>query len=33
MLEHADAAALERLFTRARDARDAWLRGNDGANP
>jgi prephenate dehydrogenase len=28
MLENADAASLERLFTRARDARDAWLRGN-----
>jgi prephenate dehydrogenase len=31
MLENADAAALERLFARARDARDAWLRGN-GSN-
>ena len=32
MLENADAAALERVFTHARDARDAWLRGNGGSN-
>jgi prephenate dehydrogenase len=31
ILESADAAALERLFARARDARDAWLRGNGGS--
>lgn len=28
MLETGDAAALERIFKRARAARDAWLRGN-----
>jgi prephenate dehydrogenase len=33
MLENADAAALEQLFTRARDTRDAWLRGNGAPNP
>ena len=34
MLENADAAALEQLLTRARDARDAWLRGSgNGSNP
>lgn len=32
MLERADAAALERLFTRARDAREAWMRGNGGTS-
>lgn len=31
LLDRADAAALEALFVRARDARDAWLRGNGGA--
>jgi len=32
MLERQDAAALEQAFTRARDARDAWLRrANKGA--
>lgn len=31
LLERADGAALEDLFTRARDARDAWLRENGGA--
>ncbi|MCU0972660.1 MAG: prephenate dehydrogenase/arogenate dehydrogenase family protein [Burkholderiales bacterium] len=33
MLENADSAALQQLFTRARDAREAWLRGNGGPNP
>jgi prephenate dehydrogenase len=28
LLERADGAGLERLFNHARDARDAWLRGN-----
>jgi prephenate dehydrogenase len=28
MLKNADSAALERVFIHARDARDAWLRGN-----
>jgi prephenate dehydrogenase len=32
MLDRADAAALEGLFTRARDARAAWMRGNGGAS-
>jgi prephenate dehydrogenase len=30
LLERADGAGLERLFNHARDARDAWLRGNGG---
>lgn len=32
ILESADVAALERIFTRARDARDAWMRGNGSAS-
>ena len=30
LLDRSDGDALEQLFTRARDARDAWLRGNGG---
>ena len=33
MLENGDTAALQQLLTRARDAREAWLRGNGGSNP
>jgi prephenate dehydrogenase len=32
MLESGDRAALDRLFTHARDARDAWLRKNGGGS-
>ena len=30
LLERGDGEAIEQLFTRARDARDAWLRGDGG---